>query len=81
MNKQDLFNHIEKEFELVIAENLGDKNKNIILCNLMTRLEKDFTNIPIMSPIAIPEVKKYFENNAKELKIRQLYERISIARV
>lgn len=81
MNKQELFKHIRTEFELVINENLNDASKNTILCNLMTRLERNFNCVPIMSPMNLPEVKQYFEEHPEDLKIKELYELISSARV
>lgn len=81
MNKQELFDHIKTEFELVIGEQMDSASKNIILCNLMTRLERNFNHIPIMSPMTLSEVKQYFTNHPEDLKIKQLYDHISSARV
>lgn len=81
MELQELFQHLKTEFELVMNENLDTASKNTILCNLMTRLERNFNFIPIMSPMTIPEVKQYFTAHPEELKIKELYDHISAARV
>ena len=81
LDKRKLYEYIKTEFDLVMNEQIDNVSKNTILCNLMTRLERNFSYMPIMSPLTNPKVKQYFDENPEELEIKQLYDIISDARM
>lgn len=80
MKKKELYLHIKAEFEMIENEQLNDVARNALLCNLMTRLERNFSSMPIMSPMKISEVQEYFSNHPDDFKVKQLYDDISSAR-